>query len=86
LLRFVGHDVIGDVHLGDWGLPMGQLICELQDRDPDLVYFDEAYEGPYPAESPVTVEDLQEMYPLASARAKDDVAFAERARQAVVAL
>jgi arginyl-tRNA synthetase len=86
LLRFLGHDVIGDVHLGDWGIPMGQLICELEDRRPELPYFDPLGRGPYPAESPVTVEDLQGMYPEAAARAKEDMVFAERARRAVVEL
>ena len=86
LLRFIGHDVVGDVHLGDWGIPMGQLIAELEDRRPDLPYFDPADTGPYPAESPVTVEDLQAMYPEAAARAAADPEFAERARRAVVDL
>ena len=86
LLRFVGHDVIGDVHLGDWGIPMGQLICELEDRQPELPYFDRLVTGSYPDESPVTVEDLQAMYPEAVARARDDMVFAERSRRAVVEL
>ena len=86
LLRFAGHDVIADVHLGDWGIPMGQLICELEDRQPDLPYFDPLDMGPYPEESPVSVEDLQAMYPLAAARARDDLVFADRSRRAVVEL
>ncbi len=86
LLRFLGHDVIGDVHLGDWGLPMGQLICELEDRMPDLLYFDSASSGPYPAEPPVTVEYLQEIYPVASRRFQEDSRFVDRARCAVVEL
>ena len=86
LLRFVGHEVVGDVHLGDWGIPMGQLICELEDRQPELPYFDPLGSGPYPSEPPVTVEDLQAMYPEAAARARDDLVFAERSRRAVVEL
>ena len=86
ILRYLGHDVVGDVHLGDWGAPMGQLIVELQERQPDLVYFDPLVSGPYPSESPVTIEDLQEMYPIAAARAKDDLVFRERASRAVVEL
>lgn len=86
LVRFVGHDAIGDVHLGDWGLPIGQLICELEDRRPDLPYFDPLYTGPYPDASPVEVADLQAMYPEAAARAQEDLSFAERARRAVVDL
>ena len=86
LLRFVGHDVVGDVHLGDWGLPIGQLICQLEDEQPELPYFTTSESGSYPEASPVTVEDLQGMYPRAAARARNDVAFAERSRRAVVDL
>lgn len=82
LSRFVGHAVIGDVHLGDWGLQMGQIIAELADRHPEWPYFDGALSGPYPAESPVSLADLEEVYPTASQRAKVDADFAQRARQA----
>ena len=61
--RFLGHKVIGDVHLGDWGLQMGLIITELSKRQPDLVYFDESYEGEYPKEPPFTVSELEEIYP-----------------------
>ncbi len=86
ILRFAGYDVTGDVHLGDWGTPMGQLIVELAERRPDLPYFDAGFTGPYPADSPVTVGDLQLMYPTASRRAKEDRNFAEAARLATVEL
>lgn len=82
LSRFVGHAVIGDVHLGDWGLQMGQIIAELADRHPEWPYFDATYSGPYPAESPVSLADLEEIYPTASQHAKVDADFAQRARQA----
>jgi arginyl-tRNA synthetase len=82
LFRFAGHDTWGDVHAGDWGMPIGQLIIELQRRRPDLPYFDAAFTGPYPAESPVTLDDLSEMYPIVVARCQDDPEEAERARQA----
>ena len=85
-LRTLGHDVTGDVHLGDWGMPYGQLIVELEDRYPDLPYFDPQRSEGYPAEAPVSIEDLQELYPLAAARAKEDESFATRARAAVVEL
>ena len=85
-LRAKGHTVIGDVHLGDWGAPMGQLIAELADRMPDLPYFDETYTGPYPEDSPVAMEDFNEIYPAASRRAAEDPAFAERARAATAEL
>lgn len=84
--RFLGHNVVGDTHLGDWGLQYGQLIVELADRHPDWPYFDEGKTGEYPTESPVSIDDLQIMYPEASARAKADEDFAARARAAVVAL
>jgi arginyl-tRNA synthetase len=86
ILLFQGHRVIGDVHLGDWGTPMGQLIVELAERQPDLAYFDADFSGPYPDEPPVSVGDLQRMYPIASQRAKDDRSFAEAARQATAEL
>jgi arginyl-tRNA synthetase len=86
LFRFAGDRVISDVHLGDWGTPMGLLIVELQARQPDLRYFDPGYTGPYPATPPVTIDDLEAMYPVAAARAKEDVAVQEAARAATTAL
>lgn len=86
LCRFVGHRVTSDVHVGDWGTQMGMLICEVRRRWPDLPYFDPGFNGPYPAEPPVTIADLEEMYPAASARAKDDPQEAEAARQATLEL
>ncbi|MDH3499927.1 MAG: arginine--tRNA ligase [Acidimicrobiia bacterium] len=85
-LRFAGHDVIGDVHLGDWGLQMGQLIAEMERRRPDLPYFDRAYTGPYPDESPVTVDELNDLYPHAAAHSEEDPEFASAARQATFEL
>lgn len=85
-LRFLGHDVVGDVHLGDWGAPMGQLIVELKERQPDLPYFDPLVTGPYPEDPPVGIDDLQEMYPIAANKAKEDLAFREQASRAVVEL
>ena len=63
--RYVGHEVIGDVHLGDWGLQMGLVITGLQERQPELVYFDENYTGEYPEEAPFTISELEEIYPAA---------------------
>ncbi len=71
IARYAGHEVTGDVHLGDWGLPMGLVITELNERKPGLVYFDEAYEGEYPEEPPFTVAELEEIYPTASAKSKE---------------
>lgn len=84
--RFVGHKVIGDVHLGDWGLQMGLIIEELKDRKPELPYFDEAFEGEYPAEAPFTISELEEIYPAASQKSKEDEAFKERAQEATFKL
>ncbi len=84
--RFLGHHMIGDVHLGDWGLQMGLIIEELRDRKPELVYFDENYEGEYPAEAPFTIGELEEIYPAASAKSKADETFKERAHQATLKL
>ena len=80
--RALGHEVIGDVHLGDWGLQMGLLITEMQERYPDLPYFDENFEGEYPKEAPFTIGELEEMYPAASARSKTDEEYRARALEA----
>ncbi|MEM7729564.1 MAG: arginine--tRNA ligase [Pseudomonadota bacterium] len=86
ILRARSHTVIGDAHLGDWGLQMGHLISELETEQPDLPYFDEAHEGDYPSESPVTMEDLARLYPQASNSAKSDEARMERSRLATAEL
>jgi arginyl-tRNA synthetase len=86
LFRANGWKVIGDIHLGDWGLQMGQLISEIGLRGTAPVYFDEAFTGPYPAEAPVTMEDLEELYPAASAACKADPARLELARRATADL
>lgn len=80
--RYVGHRVIGDVHLGDWGLQMGLIITELKHRKPELVYFDDAYTGAYPEEAPFTISELEEIYPCASARSKEDEAYRNEALEA----
>lgn len=84
--RFLGHEVIGDVHLGDWGLQIGLIITELGKRKPELVYFDESYEGEYPEEAPFTMADLEEIYPYATGRSKEDPAYKEEAQQATAEL
>ena len=80
--RFVGNNVVGDVHLGDWGLQMGLIICELKERKPELVYFDESYEGKYPTQAPFTISELEEIYPTASGKSKVDEEFRAKALQA----
>ena len=84
--KFAGHKVIGDVHLGDWGLQMGLIITELKLRQPDLVYFDENFEGEYPKEAPFTISELEEIYPTASKKSKEDEAYKEAAMQATYEL
>ena len=86
LFRANGWSVASDVHLGDWGLPMGQLISELAIRRPDLPYFDPADRSPYPEQSPVTMDDLERLYPEAAAACKADPARLEAAREATVEL
>ena len=83
LFRFLGEDVTGDAHLGDWGLQMGHLITELLAEQPDLIYFRPDFSGPYPEEPPVTIEDLGRLYPQASAKAKADPARNEASQLAV---
>lgn len=80
--KFMGHNMIGDVHLGDWGLQMGLIIVELKERKPDLVYYDETYTGEYPKEAPFTISELEDIYPTASKKSKEDEAFREAAMEA----
>lgn len=80
--KFMGHDVTGDVHLGDWGLQMGLIITELKKRKPDLIYFDETYTGEYPSEPPFTISELEEIYPAANAYSKEHPEFKEEAKNA----
>ncbi len=79
ILRYCGHAVIGDVHLGDWGLQMGLVITELKERKPDLVYFDDSFTGEYPTEAPFTISELEELYPTASKKSKEDPEYKARA-------
>lgn len=86
IARYAGHEVIGDIHLGDWGLQMGLIITELKERQPDLVYFDDDYQGEYPEEAPFTISELEEIYPTASSKSKEDAAYKERAMEATFKL
>lgn len=80
LAKFLGYNVIADIHLGDWGRPLGLVILELKKRHPDWVYFDENYDGDYPTENVVTNKELEELYPVASNKAKEDESYLEEAR------
>ena len=86
LHKFLGYNTIGDIHLGDWGLQMGLIIAELQLRQPELPYFDPNFTGEYPEEAPFTLSQLEEIYPTASARKKEDADFAHRAHIATFEL
>ena len=82
IYRYFGNTVIGDIHLGDWGLQMGLIIAELRERQPDLPYFDDDFTGEYPVEAPFTISELEEIYPTASAKSKTDEVFAKKAHEA----
>lgn len=86
IARFAGHEVIGDIHLGDWGLQMGLIITELMERQPQLVYFDDNYMGDYPKEPPFTLSELEEIYPTASAKSKEDAVYKQKAMDATFKL
>ena len=84
--RYFGNTVIGDVHLGDWGLQMGLIIEGIRDKNPELPYFDPDFDGEYPAEPPFTISELEQIYPAASARSKEDPEFSARAHEATLKL
>ena len=84
--KFLGHNVIGDVHLGDWGLQIGMVITEVKRRQPGLPYFDESFTGEYPKEAPFTIDELEDIYPKASKLAKSDENAMLEAREATVEL
>ncbi len=86
IYRYFGHKVTGDIHMGDWGLQMGLIIAEVQERHPELPYFDDNFTGEYPKEAPFTISELEEIYPAASAKSKEDAAFAEKAHTATYLL
>ena len=86
IYRYFGNHVIGDIHMGDWGLQMGLIIEEVRERQPDLPYFDPDFTGEYPAEAPFTISQLEEIYPCASAKSKVDEEFAARAHDATFKL
>lgn len=86
IFRFRGDEVLGDAHFGDWGFQMGLLIATLSIEQPDLPYFDENHTGPYPEQSPVTLADLERIYPAAAALAKTDEDYRDKARKATMEL
>lgn len=86
ICRYAGAEVIGDIHLGDWGLQMGLIIYELSQRKPELPYFDENFTGKYPKEAPFTITELEEIYPMASGKSKEDAAYKEKAMEATFKL
>jgi arginyl-tRNA synthetase len=86
IARKMGHHVLGDIHLGDWGYQMGLIITELKVRQPELPYFDDAFEGEYPEEAPFTIGELEEIYPTASGKAKEDDSYREAALHATYLL
>lgn len=86
ICKYMGYKAIGDIHLGDWGLQMGLVINEVKNRQPELVYFDDNYDGEYPSEAPFTVTDLEEIYPYASGKSKEDPEYKAAAMEATFKL
>lgn len=86
IMRYKGNQVTGDIHLGDWGYQMGLIITELEKRKPQLPYFDEGFTGEYPSEAPFTIGELEEIYPTASAYAKEHEEYREKALHATYLL
>ena len=86
IYRYFGNNVVGDIHMGDWGLQMGLIIAELRERRPDLPYFDPDKVDGFPEEPPFTISELEEIYPTASAKSKVDEDFAKKAHEATYQL
>jgi len=86
IFRYLGHTVIGDIHLGDWGLQMGMVISEIKRMQPDLPYFDDTFVGEYPSTPPFTLEDLEEIYPRVSAKSKEDEVVYNESKEATYQL
>ena len=86
ICRFMGNKVIGDVHLGDWGLQIGLIITEVKKRQPNLPYFDDDFTGEYPKEAPFTISDLEEIYPYASSYSKEHEDYLKEAQDATAML
>lgn len=86
IARYMGHHVIGDIHMGDWGLQMGLIITEIKFRQPELPYFDVDYTGEYPKAPPFTITELEEIYPEASRKSKEDQGYKEKAMEATFQL
>lgn len=86
ICRYMGNKVLGDVHLGDWGLQIGLIITEVKRRHPELPYFDDSYTGGYPREAPFTISDLEEIYPYASGYSKEHEDYMEEAQEATAKL
>lgn len=86
ICRYMGNNVLGDAHLGDWGLQIGLVITEMKKRQPELPYFDNAYEGEYPSEAPFTISDLEEIYPYASGYSKEHPEYLQEAQEATAKL
>ena len=81
ICRFMGDNVIGDAHLGDWGLQIGLIITEIKKRQPNLLYFKDGYDGPFPEEAPFTIDNLEEIYPYASAYSKEHEEYLQEAQE-----
>lgn len=81
LANKLGYKTIGDAHLGDYGRPLGFVVLEIKTRFPELPYWDENYKGDYSeVELNITNEELLEIYPVASAKAKRDPKFLAEGR------
>lgn len=77
LVRATGRTAIGDVHLGDWGLQMGLVMAELEERHPGWECFKEGFDAANAGELPLTADELNEVYPFASKKSKETGADGE---------
>lgn len=86
LARECGGEVMGDIHMGDWGLQIGLVIAELADRHPEWRCFAEDFDENTDSVAALDVDMLNEVYPYASKRSKEDEGFAAAAHEATFEL
>ncbi|MBU1092985.1 MAG: arginine--tRNA ligase [Firmicutes bacterium] len=82
---YLGHHMIGDVHLGDWGLPIGLVINELMEMFP-IIKNELIIKNVYISLDFITVDLLEDIYPIASKKSKTDENYKAKATEITLEL